>query len=207
MLSGSKRPALIRSRRKHETDGMGLAELLTQKKTAILKKWFDRVVETYPSDTSKFIKSKKDPFANPVGHTTHQSLKGLLDRLTNELDEDLDPRLAASILDPMMRIRSVQSFTASRAVSIIFDLKEIVRKMLAKEIENESHVANDLLIFESKVDKAALIAFDCFVACREKIYELKANEVRNRNIRAFERAGLIGEVSTMEPLLNEPKPR
>jgi hypothetical protein len=186
---------------------MGLAELLTEKKSAILKRWFEQAVETYPPDTSKFIKSQKDPFANPVGHTTQKSLKGLLDCLTDEPAADLDPRLTASILDPMIRIRSIQDFTASRAVSIIFDLKKIVRKMLVKEIKNESRFANDLLIFESKVDKAALIAFDCFVACREKIYELKANEMRNRNIRAFERAGLIGEVSTMEPRLDEPRPR
>jgi hypothetical protein len=29
------------------------------------------------------------------------------------------------------------------------------------------------------------------MACREKIYELKANETRNRTFKAFERAGLI----------------
>jgi hypothetical protein len=31
------------------------------------------------------------------------------------------------------------------------------------------------------------------MACREKIYELKANEARDRTFRAFERAGLISK--------------
>jgi len=32
------------------------------------------VVDTYPADTSRFLKSQKDPFANPVGGATIQGL-------------------------------------------------------------------------------------------------------------------------------------
>ena len=78
--------------------------------------------------------------------------------------------------------------------------------MLAKEIKNDSRLINDLLIFESEIDKVALIAFDGFVTCREKIYELKVNEVRNKNLRALERAGLIGEISTSDTQLDDPGP-
>ena len=46
---------------------MRLNNLLSQKKAAITKKWFALVIETYPSDTAKFLKSQKNPFANPVG--------------------------------------------------------------------------------------------------------------------------------------------
>jgi hypothetical protein len=35
--------------------------------------------------------------------------------------------------------------------------------------------------------------------CREKIYELKANEMKNRTFRAFERAGLVSEMPEVEP--------
>jgi len=45
---------------------MRLEELLAQKKTAVIDKWFDVVAETYPADTAIFIKRQKDPFANPV---------------------------------------------------------------------------------------------------------------------------------------------
>jgi hypothetical protein len=35
--------------------------------------------------------------------------------------------------------------------------------------------------------------------CREKIYQISANETRNRVFRAFERAGLISEATTNLP--------
>jgi hypothetical protein len=35
--------------------------------------------------------------------------------------------------------------------------------------------------------------------CREKIYELKANEMKNRTFRAFERAGLVSEIPADTP--------
>jgi len=165
---------------------MRLERLLAKRKSRIIKKWFDRVVESYPADTSQFIKSKKDPFSNPVGQTTLRSLEALLDQLLTEIDYDT----AASLLDPMIRIRAVQSFSPSQATAVIFSLKKIVRDILKKEL-HESQMINDLLMFESKIDEICLIAFDIYMKCREKIYELKANEVRNRSFRAFERAGLI----------------
>jgi len=42
------------------------------------------------------------------------------------------------------------------------------------------------------------VLFDIYMMCREKIYELKANEVRNRTYRAFKRANLITENSPEE---------
>jgi len=53
-----------------------------------------------------------------------------------------------------------------------------------------------LLEFESKIDQLCLLAFDLYMDCKEKIYELSANETRNRTFRAFERAGLITDVSS-----------
>jgi len=38
-----------------------------------------------------------------------------------------------------------------------------------------------------------LLAFDIYMECREKVYEIKANESKDRTLRAFARAGLISE--------------
>jgi hypothetical protein len=38
-----------------------------------------------------------------------------------------------------------------------------------------------------------LLAFDIYMQCREKIYELKANEMKERTFKAFARAGLVKE--------------
>ena len=45
----------------------------------ILKRWMDRVIDSYPEETAKFLRSKADPFANPVGAGLREGLAELLD--------------------------------------------------------------------------------------------------------------------------------
>ena len=173
---------------------MRLENLLEQKKAAILKKWFDLIAQTYPADTSKFLKNQKDPFSNPVGGTFSWGLEALLDELLKGMDEET----LISFLDPMIRIRAVQDFSPSQAVAFIFFLKTIVRKALQKEIK-EGLYLDELLQFESKIDTLGMIAFNIYMECREKLYSLRANEVRNRTFAAFERAGLVSELPEIKP--------
>ena len=57
----------------------------------------------------------------------------------------------------------------------------------------------ELLNLESAIDDLALLAFDIYVECREKIYELKANQEKASTFAAFKRAGLICEIPAAEP--------
>ncbi len=161
---------------------MGLAEQLAQEKNRIVKKWFDTVVDTYPAETSRFLRSQKDPFANPVGQTTFKGLESLVDLLGPSLDIEK----TRNALDPIIRIRAIQDFSASQAVRFVFSLKAILR--------DASIRPDDLAMLEGCVDEMALVAFDVFMACREKIYELKANETKSRTYKAFAKAGLIKEL-------------
>ena len=173
---------------------MSFNDLLAQRKTAILKRWFALVIGTYPSDTAKFLKSQKDPFANPVGRTISRGLEALFD----ELLKGMDYETITSFLDPIIRIRAVQNFSPSQAIGFIFSLKNVIRESLSKEIAEEQ-IAKDLLLFELKIDELSLIAFNLYMQCREKIYKLKANEMKDRTFRAFERAGLVKEIPAVEP--------
>jgi hypothetical protein len=176
---------------------MRLNKLLAQKKTAIIKKWFAVTVETYPSDTAKFLKSQKDPFANPVGQTIYQGLAALFDELLKETDHNV----MQALLDPIIRIRAVQNFSPSQATSFIFFLKNVLRNTI-KEEDFQAQLFSELLLFESKIDELSLMAFNLYMNCREKIYELKANEMKNRTFRAFERAGLVREMPAEQPDLD-----
>ncbi|MDO9565978.1 MAG: RsbRD N-terminal domain-containing protein [Candidatus Desulfaltia sp.] len=168
---------------------MRLNDLLKQKKAAIVKQWFDMVVNTYPLDTSQFLKGQKDPFANPVGNTISQGIEPLFDELINKMDQNT----ITSFLEPILKIRAVQvMFSPSQAVAFIFSLKEVIRKNLKKET-SDNEILNELLLFESKIDEMGLMAFDVFMKCREKIYAIKATDERNRTFKAFERAGLVAE--------------
>ncbi|MGD9083050.1 MAG: RsbRD N-terminal domain-containing protein [Desulfobacterales bacterium] len=173
---------------------MRLNNLLAQRKTAIIKDWFTLAVETYPPDTASFLKKQKDPFANPVGRTISQGLEALF----NELLEEMDHETLTSFLDPIIRIRAIQNFSPSQAVSFIFLLKKAVRENIKKEALQEQ-LFNELLFFESKIDQLAMIAFNLYMQCKEKIYDLKANEMRNTTYKAFKRAGLVREMPVDEP--------
>ncbi len=175
---------------------MEIESLLAKHKSAVIKKWFNQVVDTYPADTSRFLKSQKDPFANPVGAATREGLEGLVDGLFNKLDLES----AESFLDPIIRIRAVQNFTPSQAVGFILSLKEIFREILLGEAVKTGAV-KELLQFESRIDQLALVGFNIYIKCREKIYDLKANESRNRMFKAFERAGLVTEIPENTPNL------
>jgi hypothetical protein len=176
---------------------MSLNQLLAQKKTAVLKIWFNSTIKTYQPDTAAFLKSQKDPFANPVGRTIYHGLERLLDGFLKEMD----PKIMQSLLDPIIRIRAIQDFSPSQATSFIFFLKDAVRETLKKEDPESKHFT-ELLLFESKVDELGLMAFDVYMKCREKIYELKANEMKNRTFMAFKRAGLVREMPAEPPDLD-----
>ena len=167
---------------------MELENLLAQKRGEILKKWFSLVIETYPKDTAAYYKQKKDHFANPVGSTIRRGLEAILKELFQRTDSD--PETLRSLMDPIIRIRAVQDFKPSEAVSFIFLLKSVVRKIAHQAFKDEN-IEPELQAFDSRIDTIGMMAFDIYMMCREQIYELKANEVRNRTYRAFKRANLI----------------
>ncbi len=37
------------------------------------------------------------------------------------------------------------------------------------------------------------MAFDIYMACKEKIYQISANDMRSQALKAFKRAGLIAD--------------
>jgi hypothetical protein len=169
---------------------MIIEDIIESKKSDIIEKWFDLTAQSYSSDTAHFLKSQKDPFANPVGSNIFSCLKSLMDCLIKNHDNGV----IKNCLDPIIRIRAVQTiFSPSQAVSFIFDLKKILKDALRKELKDDG-IKDGLLLFETRVDNLGLIAFDIFMECREKIYDLKANFEKNKFYRAFERAGLISEL-------------
>jgi RsbT co-antagonist protein rsbRD N-terminal domain len=168
--------------------GKGLEKILEKNKAAITKKWFHLAAQTYAIDTAKFLKSQTDPFANPVGNTMLNALDGILEQLIHTMDS----QTLNSHLDSIIRIRAIQNFTPSQATAFILSLKRILREYLAKELQ-DSRLTTEFIDVESKIDLICLMAFDIYMQCREKVYQISANETRNRTFSAFERAGLIAE--------------
>jgi len=170
---------------------MNLKQILKKNRASFVKKWFQATINTYPAQTAKILGKDSNRFDNPIGAVTHESLEDVF----NLLIKEFDPETIEKALDPVIRIRAVQAFSASEAVSFVFALKQI----------GENIVDNNLIReFDKLVDKIALAAFNRFMKCKEEIFLLKATESKRRIHRAFERAGLVAELKE-EDLLGSNK--
>lgn len=155
---------------------MILKDTLKQNKTEIVQHWFDMIIESYPAGSANFFKQTKNRFGNPVGYTYSTEIETIYDSL---IDETYNNDKLKSALDSIIKIRSVQDFSPSQAVSFIFILKDVVRKYLDNNLK-DSQVSNELLELESKIDKFALLSFDIYMNCREKISEIRVNESKRK---------------------------
>ena len=172
---------------------MKLKDLIEGKRSVILERWFDAIIETYPTDATGFLKKQKDRFNNPVGHTISQGTESILDVLIGgrELAEDLP------FLNDMIKVRAIQDFTPSKAMIFIFLLKKVVREVLEKEIR-QNQIYDALYRFESKVDDLALFAFNIYVKCREQICELKTDELKRMTYTLLKKANLAYEIPAQD---------
>lgn len=171
---------------------MRLNSLLADKKASILGKWFDVIIESYPPDTSNFLKNQGSRFANPIGSTISQGIEDIFDELLRGPNPLQAEGKTSQFLDNIVRIRAVQDFTPSQALSFIFPLKRIIREELTVEIAG-SRFSDEILAFESAIDNLALSAFDIYIKCREQIYEIKANESKSMTFRLLQMANLIND--------------
>ena len=172
---------------------MNIANLLPEKKSAILRRWYDSILHTYAIETSDFLKNQKNQFANPVGHTIYRGMDGLLDEFfiyIGQKGQGGSFDKVSAYLDDIIRIRAIQDFTPSRAIAFIFFLKNIIKEELSSEISRNG-MHDELLYLEHEIDRLSLISFDIYMKCREKIYDLKANELRNMTSKLVERANEI----------------
>ncbi|HWR90481.1 MAG TPA: RsbRD N-terminal domain-containing protein [Dissulfurispiraceae bacterium] len=172
---------------------MSLESLLSRKRSAILKRWCNAILETYPSDTAHFLRSQKNRFTNPVGQTIAEETE----RVFDDLIRGAEALEASRFLDNIIRIRAVQEFPPSQALSFIFDLKKAVRDELAGELL-DGGMAAQLEAFESSIDSLMLHAFDGYMKCREKIFEIRTEETRRMTRSLIRMANLNREVADQD---------
>lgn len=165
---------------------MNLKDFLSEKKSAIVKKWFNSILDNYPADASNFLREQKDRFLNPVGHTISQSIDGLF----VEIIHGADFEKAYPYLNDILKIKAVQDFSPSKAISFIYLLKQIIREELESDIRSNG-LSDESRSFESQLDNLALLSFDIYMSHKERIFELRVNEIKNMTFGLLKRANLI----------------
>jgi hypothetical protein len=185
---------------------MSLRGLLEEKKSSVVKKWVHAIFESYPADSSNFFQKQQDRFLNPVGNTISEGVQDIFD----EFLQDPNSEKIFPILNDIIKIKAVQNFPPSTALSFLFLLKEVIREEVESEIRIKQ-LAEELTEFEAQIDKLILLSFDIYMKCRERIYEIKADEVRRMTFRLLQKANLICEIqgeessSGEEPVLTQKK--
>jgi hypothetical protein len=171
--------------------GSSLSAFLSNRKEALVKIWFDRILHEYPEASTRFLAQERDSFRNPIGHTLKESLSALFDGLMQPADRES----LTLVLDDIVRIRAVQDFTADQAVSFPFLLKRILREELKAGLPRYSEEFTDL---EARIDDLVLLAFDLYVKCRERLFEIRFNEAK-RSMFMLERARPASRKETEKP--------
>ncbi len=168
-----------------------LQRLLAEKRELILRRWLDLVLDAYPADTRKFLRSPKNQFINPVGHTISEGVASLYNQLLGEED----PQAAAQAMDRLVRVRAVQDMRPSQALGFIPALKPILREELEELLEKDPEALREL---EDRIDRLALLAFDVYSSCKERLYRIRVEEIRTRTERLLNMANLAFDWSGEE---------
>jgi hypothetical protein len=177
-------------REKPSAQVVTLQGILDEKKAAILKRWREQILQSYPTDSVKFLQGEKDQFANPVGHTIARDTKILLDGILSgrgAAENDI-----STALNNLTKLRAVQDFSAADAVGFIFSLKKIIRDELASAGSASTLIA----ALDERIDNLMLAAFDWYTRHRESIYEIRVRMIRNRTIKLLERTNLFDKDAT-----------
>jgi hypothetical protein len=172
-----------------ESKTMNLKDVLKEKKSSIVQKWFDAALASYHKDAQGLMRKTKAQFANPVGFNLEHGLDGLFDALLEGMISDN----VSTFLDAIVRIRAVQDLAPSEALAFLFRIKQIVREELGPERLAEHSTLEALSAFDSTADDLGLYAFDLYMRCREKIYDIKAQEARNLTYRLLQKAQSIAD--------------
>ena len=152
---------------------MTLQALLVERHGAVCRRWLEAVLAEYGPQTAVRWR-REDPFGNPVGHTLATGLPQLLEAVAAGGET---PAGAATALEAILRIRSVQDLAPSRAVGFVYRLRGAIRDELAAELAGGA-LSAELSAIDERIEQLAWLAFDTYVRLRDQIYRLRQEELK-----------------------------
>jgi hypothetical protein len=170
---------------------MTLRDLLRKNRDSIVAQWQNYALSIYASDASGFFNKESDRFANPVGFSLKTGTEAIFDSLVDGLDAEK----ICGHLESIVKARAIQDFTPSESIAFIFSLKSSIRKELGGSLADPG-VAGEMTEIEAQIDQVALFAFDIYCRCREKVSELRINEVKRNVAAIMKRIGVESEPMT-----------
>ncbi len=170
-------------------------DIISARRQRWIEKWLDALMQTYPDESARFFKDTTDPFANPVGATMKKGISELFDVVTAAA---FDPEAAHAALEPMIRVRAIQEFSPSQAVGFVTEIKSIIRRDAGRSKAAHPQ-AEKLQQIGDHADRALLAAFDIYMNCKKKVYELRARQARDSVSQLLIKKELISELPDVDP--------
>ncbi len=167
---------------------MPLHQFLSENRSGVLERWLHLILEAYPAEVSKSFAKGKDRFTDPIGYTLAQTLEALYEGLLRGIGME---QLAADV-DRILQSRSVQDFSPSQAVAIVPLIKNAIREEMKNKGVDVLLMIDDWFDLDSRIDQLSLLAFDCYSKHRDRINEIRVNEIkkeRDRILKLLERSG------------------
>ena len=142
--------------------------LIRKNRSLVLERWRQSVLAFFP---------QKMHSATPLAEALSEILAEILDALGES------PERVGETVNRISRILAVQNFPPSKAMSLFFELKSILREM-APGNEKKKHWEE----FQASIEHLTLQAFDSYMVHREKIYQLKVEESKRQTFMMSRRA-------------------
>lgn len=156
---------------------MDSREILARHRQEIVSGWVEGVFATYPLETTGFLRTKHDPFTNPVAHMTREAGFVLYDAMAGE---ETDPDAVRKALDRFIKLRAVQKFNPGESMAVFYLMKPLLREKVLPEMRNAG-LMDEYLETESRLDTLTLLAFDMYVNNRDLLAESRIREIRNQH--------------------------
>lgn len=187
---------------------MSLAAVLEKARSSLASRWVDAANAAYPFATAGFLRTRLDPFANPVGQRSRDLSEILFSAVIGKAH---DGTMLRSRLEEFVRVRAVQDMPVETALQVMFAYKTIIREYIKEHTMTlDEPMRKELAAMDDRCDTLALLSFGIYVRARETFFEARLNDMRRRSaqiMRLVRRHGLAvpEEFTTEEPGADAPE--
>lgn len=155
---------------------MNPLSIFRENKLTIVDLWIDKVFSSYPLETTGFLRTRHDPFANPVGNMTREAGNIAYDAIAGE---QITPAAVKKSIERFVKLRAAQNDAHIFSMGIFYLFKPIMREKLLEQFLAAGQIT-EFLEAESRLDSLVLIGFDIYVSARDTLAEARIREIRSQ---------------------------
>jgi hypothetical protein len=162
---------------------------ILDKRTKIIDEWYDIMVSSLFNGETNYILHEKDHFINPSGIILREALSDIFAFFFEKVNID---DISVS-LEKFIKLLAVNKNGVENVLGTFFTLRDkIIENWRSLSFSN--NVNEELSTIQSYFDKLILRVFTFYLTAREKIYEIRVNEIKRLTFSLLRNKGLIEKI-------------